>query len=162
MVTWLLLLLGVVLIAFTVRSLVWWWSAGIFGGLPTSAEAGANALFGFCWLLACCLLPLTPSIPFLAGGKLLSMAWMAERTVALQKQKRIQGHALYSIHALWFIRVWFKRVFSAQYWISWKIKGYEYWMWMIEGFKNGHQPYLRQKHSWISTKCWNEWKMFQT
>ena len=50
-----------------------------------------------------------------------------------------QNGSVNHLHVIWFIRVWFKRVFSSQYWISWKIKGYEYWMWMIHGFTNSMQ-----------------------
>ena len=39
------------------------------------------------------------------------------------------------LHVIWFIRVWFKRFFSAQYWILQKIKGLQYWIWKKEGFR---------------------------
>ena len=53
----------------------------------------------------------------------------------------------YEMHAIHFIRVWFKRVFSAQYWILWKIKGLEYWIRNKEGFRK--------------IKCWSFNSLFQ-
>ena len=71
----------------------------------------------FVWLLASWLFAADPLNPIL-GREIAFDGVDGGADGGAAKQKRIQGHALYSIHALWFIRVWFKRVFSAQYWIS--------------------------------------------
>ena len=91
---------------------------GNFRGFAYFRRGGGECLVWF--LLASCLLFAAPDPlnPVLGRWEIAFDGVDGGADGGAAKQKRIQGHALYSIHALWFIRVWFKRVFSAQYWIS--------------------------------------------